>query len=76
MKPGYFLIPVSLITLATVSCGKNNSGGKPQFSLQTINTTVVPGDSMRATFKFTSSINNGVFGSLRTYQQQAPPIVL
>jgi hypothetical protein len=74
MKLGSFLLPISLLTLATISCGKSNSGTKPQFSLESINLIVEPGDSMRAMFKFNSAIANDIFGSLRTYQQQVPPL--
>lgn len=68
---GSILIPALLValiltTLVVVSCNKNNSG-KPTLKLQSINTTVQAGDSLRVTFKFTggSAISNGILWSIR-----------
>lgn len=73
MKPGSLLIPVVLIVLTVIGC-KKNSGGKPTLTLESINTTVQPNDSMRSTFKFTSggALGNGTFGSIRIRLNQLP----
>ena len=77
MKPGSLLLPVIsvlLVTLIILSCNKNNSG-KPSISLESVNSTVQPNDSMRALFKFSSggALGNGYFYSIRTRLNQVPP---
>jgi hypothetical protein len=52
-----FLIPCLLVAsivtaLIAISCNKTSSG-KPTLSLESVNTTVQNGDSMRVRFKFT-----------------------
>ena len=73
MKPGSLLIPIVLIVLTVIGCSKN-SGGKPSLSLESINTTVQPNDSMRSMFKFSSggALGNGSFGSIRIRLNQLP----
>ncbi len=78
MKPGYFLIPAFLIVLALVyvSCSKGTTSKHPKITLESINTTVQPNDSMIAMFKFDNSggtLSNGTFVSIRTRLNQAPP---
>jgi hypothetical protein len=76
MKPGYLLIPAFVLFLIGIGCSKGNTGKKPQISLESINTTVQPNDSMVAMFKFTNSggtLGNGTFISVRNRLNQAPP---
>jgi hypothetical protein len=78
MKPGYFLIPVLLIALTVTfiefGCSKSSGGNcKPKMSLQSVNTTVQPNDSMIAMFKFSGcTASNGTFVSIRVRLNQAP----
>lgn len=75
MKSGSFLIPAIMILLAAGACSKGGSGGKPQFTLTSIDkTTIGTNDSLVAHFKFTngSSIQNGVFVSILDRLNQAP----
>ncbi len=78
MKPGYFLIPAFLILVALVyiGCSKSSTSKHPKLTLESINTTVQPNDSMVAMFKFDNSggsLSNGTFVSIRTRLNQAPP---
>lgn len=75
MKSGSFLISAIIILLAAGSCSKGGSGGKPQFTLTSIDkTTIGTNDSLVAHFKFTngSSIQNGDFVSILVRLNQAP----
>lgn len=75
MKPGHFLVSVLLIAgIVVIGCGKNNSKGKPKISIESINTTVEPGDSLRALFKISNAggLSNGVFVAIRTRLNQTP----
>ena len=76
MKPGNFLIPALLIPLVYIGCSKTNTGSKPKLSMEKINTTVNPNDSMVALFKFDNSggtLGNGTFYSIRIRLNQNPP---
>jgi hypothetical protein len=78
MKPGSLLIPIIVVTIAslvTFSCSKSNSGSKPQFTLTSIDkTTIGPNDSLVAHFNFSNggSVQNGSFVSILDRLNQAP----
>jgi hypothetical protein len=78
MKPGSFLIPIIVVTFASLaifSCSKSGSGSKPTFSLTSIDkTTIGPNDSLIAHFKFTNgnSVQNGYFVSILDRLNEAP----
>lgn len=78
MKPGSFLIPIIVVAIASLvilSCSKSGSGGKPTFSLTSIEkTTIGPNDSLVAHFTFSngSSVQNGSFVSILDRLNQAP----
>jgi hypothetical protein len=79
MKPGSFVAPALLITLIVtvlfvVSCGKSNNG-HPSISLESVNTTVQPHDSMRCRFKFSDgkAISGANLEWIRTRLNQTPP---
>jgi hypothetical protein len=76
MKPGYLLIPAFVLFVIGIGCSKDNTGKKPRISLESINTTVQPNDSMVAMFKFTNhggTLGNGTFVSIRNRLNQGPP---
>lgn len=74
MKPGSFLLPAILISLAIFSCSKSNSS-KPQISLTSIDKNPVKlNDSMVAHFTFSGgSVAGGVFISIRNRINETPP---
>jgi hypothetical protein len=75
MKPGHLLVVVILLAvLVVVSCGKSNSKTKPKLTLESINLTVNPGDSLRALFKISNAngLNNGTFVAIRNRLNQTP----
>ena len=79
MKPGSFVAPALLTTLIVtilivVSCGKSNNG-HPTITLESVNTTVQPHDSMRLRFKFTdgNAISGGNIEWIRTRLNSTPP---
>ena len=78
MKPGSLLIPIIVVTIASLvifSCSKSNSGSKPQFTLTSFDkTTIGPSDSLVAHFKFTNGdkVQNGFFISILDRLNEAP----
>jgi hypothetical protein len=78
MKPGSFLIPIIVVTVASLvifSCSKSNSGNKPQISLTSIDKNPVKlNDSLIVHFKFSNGgqVGSGVFVSIRNRINQAP----
>jgi hypothetical protein len=79
MKPGSFLIPIIVVTVASLvifSCSKSNSGNKPQISLTSIDKNPVKlNDSLIVHFKFSNGgkVGSGVFISVRNRINQTPP---
>jgi hypothetical protein len=76
MKLGNFLIPAILILLVYLGCSKSNTGTKPRITLESINKSINPGDSMVAMFKFDNSggtLGNGTFYSVRMRINQKAP---
>ncbi|MBS1662727.1 MAG: hypothetical protein JST68_16910, partial [Bacteroidetes bacterium] len=69
MKPGKFLIPVILVTLAALGCGKDGPGGKPVFKLTSIDKNPIKGNDsivFHFTFENTSGkVPSGTFTSIR-----------
>lgn len=75
MKPGHLLVSVLLLAVIIgIGCSKNGAGNKPKISLESINTVVKPGDSLRALFKLSnaSGASNGVFVAIRNRLNQTP----
>jgi hypothetical protein len=76
MKLSCFLLPGILIitTFAIWSCSKSNNG-KPQISIQSINSPIQPGESLTANVKFSggSKLAKGQFLAIRTRINQIPP---
>jgi hypothetical protein len=75
MKSGHILVSVlSSALIVGIGCSKSNSRAKPKISLESINTVVKPGDSLRATFKLTngSGASNGTFYAIRNRLNQTP----
>jgi hypothetical protein len=75
MKSGYLLVSVLVLALLIeIGCSKGNSKTKPKLSLESINTVVHPGDSLRAMFKLTdgSGASNGSFVAIRNRLNQNP----
>jgi hypothetical protein len=75
MKPGSFLIPITIASLVIFSCSKNGSGSKPQITLTSIDKNPVKlNDSLVIHFKFSGgSVAGGAFISIRHRINQTPP---
>lgn len=75
MKPGSFLIPITIASLVIFSCSKNGSGGKPQFTLTSIDKNPIPhNDSLVVHFTFNNGarVDGGTFVSIRNRINQTP----
>ena len=79
MKPGSFLIPIIVVTIASLvifSCSKSNSGSKPQITLTSIDKNPVNlNDSLVVHFKISNGgkVENGYFISIRNRINETPP---
>ncbi|HEY4287684.1 MAG TPA: hypothetical protein VGN00_11345 [Puia sp.] len=79
MKPGSLLIPVIVVTVASLaifSCSKSSSGSKPQFKLVSIDKNPVKlNDSLVVHFTFSNGgkVESGYFISIRNRINQTPP---
>jgi hypothetical protein len=74
MKIWYFVIGGSLI-IALSQCSKSGSGGKPSITMESINSIVPVGGTMKATLKFTQSnglLSGGTFIAIRNRLNQDP----
>jgi len=68
MKFGSLLIPVCLLLLSIIGCGKTNNGTKPSIKIKSINTEVKAGGSLNVVFEFdnkTESLSQGTFTAIR-----------
>lgn len=75
MKSAFLLIPVIVVSLVMFSCSKNGSGGKPTFTLTSIDkTTIGPTDSLVAHFHFSNGgrVQNGLFVSILNRLNTSP----
>lgn len=73
MKFGQFLIPVFIILLAFVSCGKTNSNTKPTLSIKSINTHIPAGGTLDVILDFqskSSDLSEGTFVAIRNRLNQ------
>jgi hypothetical protein len=76
MKLASFLIPVTLALLTFVSCSKSGSGSKPQIKIESITSTVQPGENLDVKFTFNTNggtLSGGGFVAIRIRQNQIPP---
>jgi hypothetical protein len=79
MKPGYFLILISIVPLALIyiGCSKSNTNKHPKITLVSIDRVVDTGGTMTALLNFDNSggsLSNGTFVSIRTRHNQRPPL--
>ena len=68
MKPGPFLIPVVVLSLAIASCGKSNSTSKPTLTIKSINTAVPVQGTLDILLDFKSKsadLSEGTFVAIR-----------
>lgn len=75
MKPGSLLIPVCLLLLAVIGCGKSNNNTKPVLKLKSINSTVNVGENMVANLTFENpgaSLSEGTFVAIRNRLNKIP----
>jgi len=76
MKLASFLIPVFFALLIVVSCSKSGSGSKPQITIESITSTVNPGENLDVKFKFNTNggtLAGGGFVAIRIRQNEIPP---
>lgn len=75
MKLVSFLIPVLFVLPVFVACSKSGSGSKPQIGVESVNSTIQPGENLDVKFKFNTNggtLANGNFLAIRIRLNQIP----